>query len=64
MVANLVQDAIGKDENEVTIYDDRGTHALGRAAKRAVAMKLLEHACDLLDARRAGVNVTPFKQAS
>jgi phosphopantothenoylcysteine decarboxylase/phosphopantothenate--cysteine ligase len=64
MVANLVQDAIGKDENEVTIHDDQGTHALARAAKRVVAVKLLEHACALMDARAGRANVKPFKQAS
>ena len=64
IVANLVQDAIGKDENEVTIYDDRGLHALGRAAKSVIARQLVEHACTLIDALHAGTNVKPFKQAS
>jgi phosphopantothenoylcysteine decarboxylase/phosphopantothenate--cysteine ligase len=64
IVANLVQDAIGKDENEVTIYDDAGAHHLGRAAKSAIARQLVEHACTLIDALHAGTNVKPFKQAS
>ncbi len=33
MVANLAQEAIGADENEVTLLDDSGTHKLARAPK-------------------------------
>jgi phosphopantothenoylcysteine decarboxylase/phosphopantothenate--cysteine ligase len=64
IVANLVQDAIGKDENEVTVYDGAGAHPFGRAAKPVIARRLLEHACALMDARHGGANVKPFKQAS
>jgi phosphopantothenoylcysteine decarboxylase / phosphopantothenate---cysteine ligase len=64
IVANLVQDAIGKDENEVTVYDGAGAHPFGRAAKPVIARQLVEHACTLMDARHGGANVKPFKQAS
>jgi phosphopantothenoylcysteine decarboxylase/phosphopantothenate--cysteine ligase len=64
IVANLVQHAIGRDENEVTIYDDAGAHLLARAAKQVIARQLVEHAFALMQARAAGGNVKPFKQAS
>jgi len=52
MVANLAQEAIGSDENEVTLLDDRGTHKLPRAPKEAVARQLISHIARLYDARR------------
>jgi phosphopantothenoylcysteine decarboxylase/phosphopantothenate--cysteine ligase len=47
MVANLAQEAIGSDENEVTLLDDRGTHKLPRASKEAVARQLISHIAKL-----------------
>jgi len=61
IVANLVQHTIGKEENEVTIYDDAGAHALARAPKSRIAAGIVEHALALEAARRA---VKPVKQAS
>jgi phosphopantothenoylcysteine decarboxylase/phosphopantothenate--cysteine ligase len=43
MVANLAQNAIGSDENEVTLIDDRGTHRFARAPKEAIARQLIAH---------------------
>jgi phosphopantothenoylcysteine decarboxylase/phosphopantothenate--cysteine ligase len=43
MAANLAQDALGADENAITLYDERGEHALGRASKLELARKLIEH---------------------
>lgn len=63
IVANLVQETIGRDENEVTIYDDAGAHPIARAPKSRVAHAILEHAIGLFEARR-GAAVTPIKQAS
>ena len=37
MVANLAQEAIGADDNEVMLFDDAGTHTLPRAPKEAGA---------------------------
>jgi phosphopantothenoylcysteine decarboxylase / phosphopantothenate---cysteine ligase len=51
IVANLVQHAIGKDENEVTIYDDHGAHALARAPKSRIAHAIVAHAIDLAASR-------------
>ncbi len=64
IVANLVQHAIGREENEVTIYDDHGAHALARAPKSRIAHAIVEHALALFESRTAGATVTPIKQAS
>ena len=63
IVANLVQHTIGKEENEVTIYDDSGAHALARASKAKIAHGILAHALRLREGA-AGANVTPLKQVS
>ena len=46
--ANLAQEAIGSDENSITLYDERGEHALGRGLKLELARKLLEHVAGML----------------
>jgi len=48
IAANLAQEALGKDENSITLYDDRGEHRLGRGPKLELARKLLEHAAGML----------------
>jgi len=63
IVANLVQHAIGKEENEVTIYDDAGAHSLARAPKSKIAHDIVAHALRLRD-ERPPATVTPIKQAS
>jgi phosphopantothenoylcysteine decarboxylase/phosphopantothenate--cysteine ligase len=40
LVANRAQDALGADDNEVTILDERGAHALPRMDKLALARRL------------------------
>ncbi|HEX7559575.1 MAG TPA: bifunctional phosphopantothenoylcysteine decarboxylase/phosphopantothenate--cysteine ligase CoaBC [Usitatibacter sp.] len=64
IVANLVQQAVGKDDNEVTIYDDAGAHALARAPKSKIAHAIVEHAMRLRDGRPQAATVTPIKQIS
>lgn len=51
IVANLVQDAVGRDENEVTIYDDDGAHPLARAPKSKIAREIVAHALALSERR-------------
>jgi len=63
IVANLVQHTIGKEENEVTIYDDEGAHPLARAPKSKIAHGIVAHAVRLAGERTLG-NVTPLKQVS
>ena len=52
LAANLAQQAIGADENEVTLFDDAGAHALPRAAKEIVARKLVQHIAKLYNEAR------------
>jgi len=47
MVANLAQEAIGSDDNEVTLFDDKGSHKLPRAPKEVVARQLISHIASL-----------------
>ena len=51
IVANLVQEAVGRDENEVTIYDDEGAHPLARAPKSRIAREIVAHALTLAERR-------------
>src|SRR5450755_3867594 len=41
LIANRAQDALGKDENEVTLLDDAGSHPLPRMGKLALARALV-----------------------
>jgi len=52
MVANLAQEAIGADDNEVTVLDDHGRHRLERAPKDVVARQIIAHIARLYGARR------------
>jgi phosphopantothenoylcysteine decarboxylase/phosphopantothenate--cysteine ligase len=51
LVANRAQDALGADDNEVTILDDRGAHALPRMDKLALARRLCAEIAARLKAR-------------
>lgn len=52
LAANLAQKALGADENAITLYDDRGAHALGRGPKLDQARKLVAHVAAMLGKRR------------
>ena len=52
LAANLAQEALGADDNSITLYDDRGEHALGRGPKLLLARKLLEHIAGMLPPRK------------
>jgi phosphopantothenoylcysteine decarboxylase/phosphopantothenate--cysteine ligase len=43
IVANLAGEALGSDENSVTLLDKNGAHSLARAPKTEVAKLLLMH---------------------
>lgn len=43
LAANLVQGAIGADENELTLFDADGAHPLPRASKEVLARQLIGH---------------------
>lgn len=48
IVANLATDAMGSDQNQVTLLDDVGTHHLPHAPKIEIARLLLQHAAQML----------------
>src|SRR5207245_9622589 len=41
LIANRAQDTLGKDENQVTMLDDAGAHALPRMGKVELARRLV-----------------------
>ena len=43
LAANLAQEAIGAEENELVLFDDAGRHALGRGSKMSQARALIAH---------------------
>jgi phosphopantothenoylcysteine decarboxylase/phosphopantothenate--cysteine ligase len=47
LAANLAQNAIGSDDNELVLFDDAGEHILPRADKLTLARALLRHAAAL-----------------
>jgi phosphopantothenoylcysteine decarboxylase/phosphopantothenate--cysteine ligase len=53
LVGNLVQDGLGSDDNQVTLYDASGRHPLERASKPRIAEQIVEHLSALLAARSA-----------
>ena len=52
LAANLVQNAIGSDDNELTLFDDAGAHPLPRASKEALARLLIAHVAKLYGSRK------------
>ena len=52
LVANHAGTAIGADDNDITLYDDRGEHPLGRGPKLQLARKLVEHVAGMLPKRK------------
>ena len=48
IVANLASDAMGSDENSVTMLDKNGAHPLERAPKSTIAKLLLAHVASML----------------
>jgi phosphopantothenoylcysteine decarboxylase/phosphopantothenate--cysteine ligase len=54
LAANLAQQALGAEENEITLFDDTGEHPLGRGPKLELARKLVAHVAAMLaGAKRA-----------
>jgi phosphopantothenoylcysteine decarboxylase/phosphopantothenate--cysteine ligase len=48
IVANLATDAMGSDDNSVTLLDKNGAHPLERAPKIEIARLLLQHVTNML----------------
>ncbi len=52
IAANLAHEALGADENSITLYDERGEHPLGRGPKLQLARKLVEHVAGMLPRKK------------
>jgi phosphopantothenoylcysteine decarboxylase/phosphopantothenate--cysteine ligase len=52
IAANLAQDAIGRDDSAITLFDAKGEHPLGRGPKIDLARKLVEHVAGRLPRRK------------
>jgi len=52
IAANLAQQALGADDNAITLFDARGEHPLGRGPKIELARKLIEHVAGMLPRRK------------
>lgn len=52
LAANLAQHALGADDNDITLYDDKGEHHLGRGSKPEQARKLIAHIAAMLPRRK------------
>ena len=48
LAANLVQSALGADDNELILLDDAGQHPLPRASKQVLAHELIRHVAAML----------------
>jgi len=55
LAANLVQAAIGTDDNELLLFDDDGVHRLARASKLELARALIRHIAKLYRPRKTPV---------
>ena len=51
LAANLAQEAFGRDDNALTLFDDKGMHQLSRAPKIDLARRLIEHIAKMLPKR-------------
>ena len=52
IVGNLAQEALGRDDSAITLYDASGEHPLGRGSKIDLARKLVEHVAGRLPAKK------------
>lgn len=55
LAANLVQSAIEADDNELVLFDDNGSHRLGRSSKLDQARSLIRHIARLYKPRKSAV---------
>jgi phosphopantothenoylcysteine decarboxylase/phosphopantothenate--cysteine ligase len=52
LAANMAQQAFGRDDNALTLFDDSGEHVLVRAPKIELARALVAHVAQMLEQRR------------
>ncbi len=58
LAANLVQEALGTDDNALVLFDDDGRHELPRAPKPELARRLVAHIARLYDRTPHGPQAT------
>jgi phosphopantothenoylcysteine decarboxylase/phosphopantothenate--cysteine ligase len=63
LAANLVQDAVGADQSELTLLDDKGVHRLPRASKAVLARQLIAHVAKLYRVCARNDTNRPARQA-
>ncbi len=49
VVGNLVQDGLGRDTNDVTLFDDKGAHPLPSGDKLSLARDIVSHIARMID---------------
>ena len=54
IAANLAQQALGADENAITLFDRKGAHPLGRGPKLELARRLVAHVATMIPKKGAG----------
>lgn len=47
IIANLATEAIGSDDNQVTLIDDAGEHQMAKASKARIAEQIVSHVANL-----------------
>ena len=52
IAGNLAQEALGRDDSAITLYDANGEHPLGRGPKLELARKLVEHVAGRLPPKK------------
>ena len=57
LAGNLIQDVLGGDDSELVLFDDNGTHPLGRAAKIVLARQLIAHIAKLISVNQLAPKV-------
>ncbi len=54
LAANLAQEAFGRDDNSLTLFDDSGQHVLARAPKVEIARQLIAYIAKAVRAKPTG----------
>ena len=49
IAANIAQDAMGRDDNAITLFDAKGEHPLGHGGKLELARRLIKQVADRLE---------------
>jgi phosphopantothenoylcysteine decarboxylase/phosphopantothenate--cysteine ligase len=48
LAANLAQEALGREDNTLVLFDDKGQHSLGQGPKLELARKLVSHVAGMI----------------